>query len=448
MGNIFKTNNQINAAIVVVGDLNRSPRMLNHAKAIATLVKNINQVSIIGYNGGDLRQDIATDKRIVPYYLGLEKVNKYLQAFPRFMFIFVSLIKIIIQIFILTHLLFKIPKSKFLILQNPPSIPALLICLIVCFIRRTEFVLDWHNYGYTILKVNKRNRVICYFAYLYEKILGRFASVNLCVSKAMKEDLQGIGIKNIIELPDRAMPHVFIKDRLKGSEFLNLFMKYKTILKVYDYVEPDLLSSLNLKWKTQRPLIFISSTSWTPDEDFDFLLQGMIKTDEKLLQSKIENKEILLIITGRGPMRDEFLNKVNDAKLTYFKVKSIWLDSDDYPQILRACDLGICMHYSSSGLDLPMKVVDMFSAGLPTLAIEYKTITELVDNKNNGLLFKSQEDLSELMFSIAHEFFTNGNSKRLDFMRSNLKSSFNTTWIDQWNDKLYNILIDNKRKSL
>ena len=211
------------AAILVLGDLNRSPRMLNHSKAISEVMNEIDEVSLIGFKGSDLRSDIANDNKIRVYYIP-EKINNYLKKLPRIFFLISAIIRIILQVFYLFYILLTIPHFKFLILQNPPGIPAIYICSIVCFIRRSIFVLDWHNYGYTILECNGRNKLICLAAKMYEFIYGHSAHINFCVSNAMKKHLYEIFRINALTLPDQAMKNVF--KRLSVEESHEVFEKY------------------------------------------------------------------------------------------------------------------------------------------------------------------------------------------------------------------------------
>lgn len=35
--------------------------------------------------------------------------------------------------------------------QNPPGLPAIAVVWAVCLLRGSKFIIDWHNYGYTIM---------------------------------------------------------------------------------------------------------------------------------------------------------------------------------------------------------------------------------------------------------------------------------------------------------
>ena len=438
-----------NVAVLVVGDLNRSPRMLNHCISLTDSFPEINEISLIGYNGGDIRSDISGNKKIKQYYIH-QGINRFLRKLPRFLFIFVALIKIITQIFSLTWLLFRIPKFKFLILQNPPGIPSMLICWIMCKIRGSKFIIDWHNYGYTILKVNNRPNFLVNLACKYEKYFGKKSDLNFCVSQAEKRDLKKEFGIDAVCLPDRPVKGLF--KFLNEEEANELYKKYPNELS-------SLFDSHLPENKKNKPIVMISSTSWTPDEDFSILLESFIKTEEMILEhiedkeqktlgniTKDKIKKILFLITGRGPLRDNFMKKVSEANLKYFDVKSIWLESDDYPKLLSLVDLGISLHYSSSGIDLPMKVVDMFSGCLPVASIYYDTIVELVEENKNGFLFKNDKDLCKILKNVIIEYSMTGKCEKIEKFRENLHKDLDKNdWVSQWKQRVIPSL---KKKNL
>ena len=417
---------KFNVAILVLGDLNRSPRMLNHCVAISESFPNINEISLIGYDSNDIRNDINSNPKIKRYNIS-KLINNLSNFLPRFLFIFTSFFKILFQIFSIFFILFRIPKFQFLILQNPPGIPSMFICWIVCKLRSAKFIIDWHNYGYTILKVNNRPNFIVKIAEKYEKFFGKKSHMNFCVSQAEKRDLKkNFGIDAIC-LPDKPLLGLF--KFLTSEQAPELYKKYK---------------ELNTLLDKNRPILMISSTSWTPDEDFNMLLNSLIKTEE-ILNKNNNLKKVLFLITGKGPMKENFMKKVNESNLKIFNVKSIWLDSDDYPKLLALCDLGICLHYSSSGIDLPMKVVDMFSACLPAAAIYYPTIEELVKNEENGFTFRNEKELSKILKNAVEEISKNGKWEKLEKFRKKLKKDLNEeNWVAQWKNRVKKALIDKK----
>jgi len=150
--------------------------------------------------------------------------------------------------------------------------------------------------------------------------------------------------------------------------------------------------------KEDRPVLVLSSTSYTPDEDFMQLVKALDITDQN-----IEVPAIQMIVTGKGPqkaMYDQIFRERN-SKWKKTNIRQVWLEIDDYPKMVGSCDLGICLHYSSSGYDLPMKVVDMFAAGLPCLAIGgYASVSELVkdgsqdDGQKFGMIFLTHYELA------------------------------------------------------
>ena len=79
--------------------------------------------------------------------------------------------------------------------------------------------------------------------------------------------------------------------------------------------------------------------------------------EERKMMSSPTLPDLVCVITGRGPLKESYQERINRQEWQHVQVIMPWLEPQDYPLILGSADLGVCLHTSSSGVDLPMKVI-------------------------------------------------------------------------------------------
>lgn len=209
--------------VLVLGDIGRSPRMQNQSVSIASLLydkraPNRCNVTLIGYKGEQCIPSVIDQPnlRILP-------ITPILSHIPRSLFLLTAPIKVLLQV---SHptliryitvtttlqilqlfyiLLVSTGNTDAILLQNPPTIPTFLVVWISCKLKRAKFIIDWHNFGYTILAlslgishvfVRVRNRSISskkphapsipQIARFIERVIGQKADANFCVTQSMQ----------------------------------------------------------------------------------------------------------------------------------------------------------------------------------------------------------------------------------------------------------------------
>lgn len=395
--------------VIVLGDVGHSPRMQYHALSLAETGKV--RVELIGFPGSnpigavELHPDISI-RHVWPLYIPPSwKVP----------FVVYGILKVTIesaQLFFVLLLTSYTPE--FVLLQCPPAVPALGICGFVCMFSGSKLVVDFHNITHMHLKAKIKSEAIITPVRLYEKLCSRlFVSSALCVTKAMKEYLEkDFGLRSVHVLYDRP-----------GPQFAG---------RTSQVAKGDLENRLIARGILKKPFsafdfIIVSSTSWTPDEDFSLLLEALPEYSAKTL-----GKRTLLFITGKGQMKDSFVNKFNDKNFQNIHLITAWLPSSDYPLVLGAADLGVCMHTSTSGLDLPMKVVDMLACETPVVALKYPALKELLgSSEGGGVLFSHvPSELSEGLLALT--VGEQSKEKREKFKRFGAKFRQSASWKSEW----------------
>ncbi|XP_033119041.1 chitobiosyldiphosphodolichol beta-mannosyltransferase-like [Anneissia japonica] len=417
--------------IIVLGDIGRSPRMQYHAISFAKLKFD---VDIIGYGGSVPHPDLVQNASIKQHIL--REPPSLPQFLPK---IFQYVVKVLFQVCQLFFVLFfSIRWPSHIMVQNPPSIPTLFVAWCARIIYGSKYIIDWHNYGYTILGMSVGSQhLLVRFATWFENFFGKKADGHFCVTNAMKEDLKKNWSIKANTLYDRP-PEIFQETALKQKHelFLKLSEEYSSFgdgstRGIKTAFTEDTRSS-GVVEKSQRPALLISSTSWTEDEDFSILLGALEKYEKaKELGDKLSHlPPLVCAITGKGPQKKYYQDIIAKKSFKHVKICTPWLTAEDYPLLLGAADLGVCLHTSSSGLDLPMKVVDMFGCGLPVCAINFNCLNELVKHEENGLIFQNESELAEQLQVLLCGFPEK--KTKLQTFRENLKSFQEYRWEESW----------------
>jgi len=281
-------------------------------------------------------------------------------------------------------MLMRLPKADVLLVQNPPAVPTLAVAWTVARLRGSRLVIDWHNLSHTVaaVRLGETHRAVKALS-RSERRWARRADGHLAVSRALAEWLAArYGIRAAVAY-DRPAP---VFTATLPSAAVALWSR--------------LASEANLG-ADRLPLV-VCPTSWTPDEDFDLLLEALERADRQLATGEPPAPRLAVILTGRGALRPTFEARLARRTFKSIAVRTHWLEPADYPLLIGMADLGLCLHQSASGLDLPMKVADFRGAGVPVAAFDYAPVLgEVITSGREGITFRDPGGLAEVLVTVA-----------------------------------------------
>lgn len=379
-----------NFCVLVLGDIGRSPRIVNH---IVELAENSpSTVDVICY------RDTSLPPSLEKLNIRVSSLSSWLlsivRVLPGFLYVMTRFWVEALQIF---YLLFFRANKRYgcILVQNPPSFHIMMVLHIYKVIKSSCIIIDIHNYGYTIYQTRNPlvRKVLKFLEIFWLKLTG---NGYLTVSQAMAKDVQDHWrLNNVVVLYDKPNKSVFRPiSLLEKHYFLEKFVEF-----VVDRHETFFtrLEGDTIVEKKNRPLLLLSNSSFSIDDDYESLLQALQMYDERL-----KTRKLVLVMSGQGPCKQNWQRRFERTHFNNINVIFKWFEAKDYPLIVASADYGICMHNSTSGVDLPIKILDLQSCKVPVLAYEYSsTIREQVTEGKNGYLFRSSADLSDLLTRVA-----------------------------------------------
>jgi beta-1,4-mannosyltransferase len=410
------------AVVVALVDLGRSARMRYHAQALAAQGVT---VDLVGFEGTPLPRAITDDQRITVHRLSASKFRDEGASLGYAPIALVDSLRIGLRLW---NVLRGLPKPDLVLVQDPPAFPAVTVARAALAGKGVRFVIDWHNIGYTVLRLRlgQWHPAVRLARWLERRDAVR-ADANLCVSRGLAEFLKSrFGLQNTSVLYDRPAS-IFVPIERVDRE------RYRQAL----------LTRLGIH--SALAGFIVCPTSWTEDEDFDVVIDAVIRLEDRIRGWEASGQthrfpDLVILVTGDGRRRTEFERRFAGLPARRVHLRARWLEPEDYPRVVGSADLGLCLHRSSSGLDIPMKIADLFGAGVPVCALDYGAcLAERVRHGDNGLLFSTAVQLADVLFDLFETFPVD--QKRLDRLRSGARKSARPTWEEGWEREARPVLL-------
>lgn len=319
-------------------------------------------------------------------------------------------------------------RPDLVLVQNPPAFPTLAVTWFSLRRRGVRFVIDWHNLGYTLLQLRLRHwHPAVRLASWFERRDARRVEGNLCVSRGLAAFLENrFGVEHAHVLYDRPAAVFAPLERADRERY-----------------RQALFSRLGVH---ANPVGFIvCPTSWTEDEDFDVVIDAVLRLEERIrgweaARPSRRFPDLLILVTGDGARRAQFERRFAGLPARRIQLRTRWLEPEDYPRVVGSADLGLCLHRSSSGLDIPMKIADLFGAGVPVCALDYGAcLAERVRHGDNGLLFSAAAQLADVLFDLFEAY--PAEHALLDRLRNGARKAARPTWDEGWAREARQVLL-------
>lgn len=409
--------------VLALADLGRSLRMQRHALALAAASPDV-EVEVVGYEGSPVQTPVTAEPRVRCRRLPARDTGEVVASRwnP------VAAARAARRGLTLAQVVFTGSGPDVILVQSPAPASARMLSWAAARTRGARLVIDWHNRATAAGAAADRANAVRAIT-RRERRWARRADAHLASSRALADWLHREYKVDAAVLYDRA-PSWFGRADLSAAAAL--WQKL----------------SRDLKLGARRIPIAVCPTGWTPSDDFDLLIESLERAERRLsplgAPREASDPDLAVLLTGRGPLRTAIEARLARRTFARIAVRTTWLEPAEYVTLVGMADVGICLHQSASGLDLPGKLAEFRGASVPAYAYDYAPVlNEVLESGKQGVTFRDPGDLAAALVALATNDLES--IPALNASRTWLAAHPAERWEDHWQAIAAPILVSKTR---